>query len=174
MLKTFRIIRDKYRDFCEKARARRLLREYYRKSFATVCLYIKTRYIALDSIDVYIEHAPSFIAVIEMYKRKVAEQEKLKQYQQNKQLFGEKPLASDFLDKAREILLMLEEEKSEVLRTPALMPHDVVLKNNKITKLDVHIANTKATIEAQEELLEKIMPPKRKPGRPKGSKGGKK
>lgn len=157
-------LRKKFKEWLAQKRARGLLREYYRKSFAQVCLYLKTNYIAVDSVDIYINNALPFIAVLEQYKQK---QEKAKK---DKPIINlEKPLASNFLDKSRETLLLLQEEFAEAQRTPALTPTDVVLKNNKLAKLQKNIDNINLTISAQEQILKQIMPPKRKPGRPKKS-----
>ena len=157
-------LRKKFKEWLALKRARGLLREYYRKSFAQVCLYLKTNYIAVDSVDIYINNALPFIAVLEQYKQK---QEKAKK---DKPIINlEKPLASNFLDKSRETLLLLQEEFAEVQQTPALTPTDVVLKNNKLAKLQKNIDNINLTISAQEQILKQIMPPKRKPGRPKKS-----
>lgn len=162
----FNKLRKKFKEWLALKRARGLLREYYRKSFAQVCLYLKTNYIAVDSVDIYINNAQPFIAVLEQYKQK-KEREITKK---DKPIINlEKPLASDFLDKSRETLLLLEEELNEVQRTPAVTPTDVVLKNNKLAKLQKNIDNINLTILAQEQILKQIMPPKRKPGRPKKS-----
>ena len=157
-------LREKIKEWLSQRRARGLLREFYRKSFAQVCVYLKTNYIAVDSVDIYINNALPFIAVLEQYKQK-KERELAKK---DKPIIDlEKPLASDFLNKARDTLLLLQEEIAEVQRTPALTPVDAVSKNNKLAKLQKNIENIELTILAQEQILKQIMPPKRKVGRPK-------
>lgn len=160
----FKKLRKKIKIWLSKKRARGLLRDYYRKSFAQVCVYLKTNYIAVDSVDIYINNALPFITVLEQYKQK-KERELAKK---DKPIIDlEKPIASEFLVKAQNNLLLLNEELEETQRTPAVTPTDVLIKNNKIAKLQKNIENTELTIATQEQILKQIMPPKRKPGRPR-------
>lgn len=154
-----------YKSWRAKIRARSLMRTYYRKAFSQICLYLKTKYIAVDSVDIYIQSAPPFLAVIEQYKQKQKSEEDKAKNTLNLNL--DKPLASDFLRKAQDTLVLMQEEYVHTQKQPALTPVEVLSKNNKLQKIQSNINNLQVTIEAQESILKQISPPKRKVGRPK-------
>ena len=160
----FEKAKERYALWRKKVRAKSLMRSYYRKSFAQICLYLRTNYIAVDSVDIYIQSAPPFLGVLEQYRQK-------QELQKNKQVMPtlnlDKPLASEFLQKAQETLLLMQEEYTQTLNQPAITPPEVILKNSKLQKLQQNIQNLQLT---QEKLLKSITPPKRAPGRPKKDK----
>ncbi len=163
----FEQLKSRYKKWRAKMRAKSLMRSYYRKSFEQICLYLRTNYIAVDSVDIYIQSAPPFLAVLEQYRQK---KEATKHTEKAFCLNLDKPLASDFLQKAQDTLLMMQEEYAQTQNQPAITPTEVVAKNNKLQKLQANIQNLQITIEVQEKLLEKIKPPKRAVGRPKKDK----
>lgn len=143
------------------------LRDWFRKEYAGLIQGFEDGKIKEEDLQIYLDNAPGYFAVIDLAKKKAVEQARLEHY---KEVVNNKEApATKLLDKAREELQLVYEEYRMTESGHALNEEKGIRKYNKLQKLEKRINQLTTTIE-QLEKLEAEQINKRKPGRPKKNK----
>lgn len=140
------------------------LRDWFRKEYSGLVQGFETGKIKEEDVQIYLDNAPGYFAVIDLAKKNAVEKARLEHY---KEVVNNKQApATKLLDKAREELQLVYEEYRMTESGNALDKLKGIRKYNKLKKLEKRINQLTTTIE-QLEKLEAEQINKRKPGRPK-------